>query len=259
MELKRDLMQEKADKLDENIFVADEMISKLVDDYTSSLDEELNAIRYEVVDVDEPPITLIEKHFTKLANLMNSLPEGIANQLMLDRDPHGNVQVSLIETEKLLIEMIKKQLSSLKKANKYGGKFSPITHFFGYEGRCGVPSNFDANYTYALGFNASVLALNGLSGYLSSVRNLTKKAEMWACGGIPLTMMMNVERRNGKDKPVIKKALVELKGEPFKYLAKNRKAWEEGDEYLFPGPIQFFGPSEVVDITTHTLKLEHKK
>lgn len=195
----------------------------------------------------------------KLAALMKSLPDGIAAQLMLDRDPHGNVQVSLIETEKLLVEMLRTQLAEMKKAGKYDGKFSAITHFFGYEGRCGVPSTFDANYTYALGYNAAVLALNKCTGYLSSVRKLTKKAQDWECGGIPLTMMMNIERRKGKEKPVIKKALVELKGEPFKHLAKNRVLWAELDLYVFPGPIQFFGPAEVTDMTTYTLMLEQGK
>lgn len=195
----------------------------------------------------------------KLAALMKSLPDGIAAQLMLDRDPHGNVQVSLIETEKLLVEMLRAQLAEMKKSGKYDGKFSAITHFFGYEGRCGVPSNFDANYTYALGYNAAVLALNKCTGYLSSVRKLTKKAQDWECGGIPLTMMMNIERRKGKEKPVIKKALVELKGEPFKHLAKNRADWAVNDQYVFPGPIQFFGPAEVTDMTTFTLMLEQGK
>lgn len=195
----------------------------------------------------------------KLADLMKSLPAGIASQLMLDRDPHGNVQVSLIETEKLLVEMIKARLAELKKAGKYNGKFSTITHFFGYEGRCGVPSTFDANYTYALGYNAAVLALNKCTGYLSSVKNLTKKAQDWACGGVPLTMMMNIERRKGKEKPVIKKALVELKGKPFMHLAKVRTAWATEDLFVFPGPIQFFGPAVVTDITTVTLQLEAGK
>ncbi len=195
----------------------------------------------------------------KLADLMKSLPAGIASQLMLDRDPHGNVQVSLIETEKLLVEMIKTRLAELKKAGKYNGKFSTITHFFGYEGRCGVPSTFDANYTYALGYNAAVLALNKCTGYLSSVKNLTQKAQDWACGGVPLTMMMNIERRKGKEKPVIKKALVELKGKPFAYLSKVRATWATEDQFVFPGPIQFFGPSIVTDITTVTLQLEAGK
>lgn len=202
---------------------------------------------------------ILSKLPKKLADLMCSLPAGIASQLMLDRDPHGNVQVSLIETEKLLVEMIRTQLNALKKAGKYNGKFSAITHFFGYEGRCGQPSTFDANYTYALGYNAAVLALNKCTGYLSSVRKLTKKAQDWEVGGIPLTMMMNIERRKGKEKPVIKKALVELKGEPFKYLVKNRADWAENDQYVFPGPIQFFGPAEVTDVTTVTILLEQGK
>ena len=201
---------------------------------------------------------VISKLPKNLAALMESLPEGIANQLMLDRDPHGNVQVSLIETEKLLIEMLKTKLKELKKAGKYNGKFSTITHFFGYEGRCGIPSTFDATYTYALGYNAAILALNDCSGYLSSVRNLTKKADAWVCGGIPLTMMMNVEKRKGKDKPVIRKALVELNGKPFKFLQKNREDWAKNDRYTFPGPIQYFGPAVVTEMTTLTLLLERK-
>lgn len=208
--------------------------------------------------IKEKKAFVISKLPKKLADLMESLPEGIANQLMLDRDPHGNVQVSLIETEKLLIEMLKKHLKALKEAGKYKGKFSTITHFFGYEGRCGIPSTFDATYTYALGYNAAVLALNDCSGYLSSVRNLTKKADAWVCGGIPLTMMMNVEKRKGKDKPVIRKALVELNGKPFKFLQKNREDWAKNDRYTFPGPIQYFGPATVTEMTTLTLLLERK-
>ncbi|WP_428058293.1 diphosphate--fructose-6-phosphate 1-phosphotransferase [Candidatus Avelusimicrobium faecicola] len=202
---------------------------------------------------------IISKLPAKLAALMKSLPAGIASQLMLDRDPHGNVQVSLIETEKLLVEMLRVKLAEMKKAGKYNGKFSAITHFFGYEGRCGVPSTFDANYTYALGYNAAVLALNKCSGYLSSVRKLTKKAKDWECGGIPLTMMMNIERRKGKEKPVIRKALVELKGEPFKFLAKNRGEWALTESYIFPGPIQYYGPEDVTDMTTITLAFEQAK
>ncbi|MDR1695891.1 MAG: diphosphate--fructose-6-phosphate 1-phosphotransferase [Endomicrobium sp.] len=195
----------------------------------------------------------------KLSALMKSLPAGIASQLMLDRDPHGNVQVSLIETEKLLIEMVQKKLSELKKAGEYKGKFSAIMHFFGYEGRCGIPSNFDANYCYALGYNAAALVLNGLTGYLSSVKNLTKPPKQWVCGGIPLTMMMNMEKRHGKEKPVIQKALVDLKGKPFKEFVKNRDKWADTESYMFPGPIQYFGPSGVTDMTTKTLQYEKGK
>lgn len=209
--------------------------------------------------VAEKKAFVISKLPATLADLMKSLPEGIAAQLMLDRDPHGNVQVSLIETEKLLIEMLRAKLAQLKKDGKYNGKFSAITHFFGYEGRCGVPSNFDANYTYALGYNAAVLALNKCSGYLSSVKKLVKNPKDWACGGIPLTMMMNIERRKGKEKPVIRKALVDLKGEPFKQLAKNREVWAATESYLFPGPMQFFGPEDVTDMTTETLRYEQSK
>lgn len=206
--------------------------------------------------IDEKKAFIISKLPAKLAALMQSLPAGIAAQLMLDRDPHGNVQVSLIETEKLLVEMLRTKLADLKKAGKYNGKFSTITHFFGYEGRCGVPSSFDANYTYALGYNAAALALNGCNGYLSSVRNLTRKATQWQCGGVPLTMMMNMERRKGKDKPVIRKALVELNGEPFKQFAKKREQWAMNECYQFPGPIQYFGPAEVTDMITYTLRFE---
>ncbi|MBQ3834406.1 MAG: diphosphate--fructose-6-phosphate 1-phosphotransferase [Elusimicrobia bacterium] len=208
--------------------------------------------------VDEK-IAFISKKLPKnLASLLNSLPKNIAAQLMLDRDPHGNVQVSLIETEKLLIEMVSKKLKDLKKAGKFKGKFSTINHFFGYEGRCGIPSNFDANYTYALGYNAAALVLNNMSGYLSSVKNLVAKPSDWKCGGIPLTMMMNIEKRKGKEKPVIQKALVNLNGKPFKAFAKVRKDWALKDMYMFPGAIQFFGPSSVTDITTKTLQYEQK-
>ncbi|MCL2888516.1 MAG: diphosphate--fructose-6-phosphate 1-phosphotransferase [Elusimicrobia bacterium] len=202
---------------------------------------------------------VISKLPANLAALMKSLPGGIAAQLMLDRDPHGNVQVSLIETEKLLIDMLSAKLKTLKAEEKYDGKFSTITHFFGYEGRCGAPSNFDANYCYALGYNAAVLALNKCSGYLSSVRKLVKAPAKWECGGIPLTMMMNIERRKGKEKPVIKKALVELNGAPFKQLEKARDVWAKTESYVFPGPIQFYGPSAVTDMTTKTLQYEQKK
>lgn len=208
--------------------------------------------------LEEKKNFVCEKLSVNLAAIMKSLPNIISSQLMIDRDPHGNVQVSQIETEKLLIEMIKKKLSQLKKEGKYAGKFSTITHFFGYEGRCGAPSNFDANYCYALGYNSAILVINGFTGYLSSVRKLIKKAEYWECGGIPLTMMMNIERRKGKEKPVIKKALVNLNGKPFKTLLENRDAWAATENYLYPGPIQYFGPYSVTDLTTITLKYEQR-
>jgi pyrophosphate--fructose-6-phosphate 1-phosphotransferase len=188
--------------------------------------------------------------------LLGSLPADIARQLLMDRDPHGNVQVSRIETEKLLITMTEQRLADLKAAGKYKGKFSALGHFFGYEGRCAFPSNFDADYCYALGFSAFVLIASGLTGYLSSVRNLTAPADQWIAGGVPLTMMMNMEQRHGSRKPVIRKALVELDGEPFKAFAAVRDAWAVRTSFLFPGAIQYFGPSEVCDQPSKTLKLE---
>ncbi len=166
------------------------------------------------------------------------------------------MQVSRIETEKLLAEMIEEKLSEMKKKGEYKGKFSSLNHFFGYEGRCAAPSNFDADYCYSLGYNAFALIQAGLSGYISSVRNLTKPAEDWIAGGIPLTSMMNVEKRHGELKPVIKKALVELDDKPFKKFSENRETWALNDCYIYPGPIQYFGPSEVADITTETIQLE---
>ncbi len=188
--------------------------------------------------------------------VFKSLPALIKAQLLMDRDPHGNVQVSKIETEKLLISMVEEKLAKLKKEGKYNGKFSTQSHFFGYEGRCAFPSNFDADYCYSLGFNAFALINFGLTGYLSSVRNLTETANDWLAGGVPLTMMMNMEKRHGEMKPVIKKALVELDGPVFKKLEINREDWALNDRYLFPGAIQYFGPSSVCDITTVTLQLE---
>ncbi|MDR0670008.1 MAG: diphosphate--fructose-6-phosphate 1-phosphotransferase [Treponema sp.] len=190
-------------------------------------------------------------------SLFLSLPEEIAKQLLADRDPHGNVQVSRIETEKLLIGMVEKELKKRADAGTYRGKFSALGHFFGYEGRCAFPSNFDADYCYSLGFSAFVLIAAGLTGYLSSVRNLSAPAREWIAGGVPLTMMMNMEHRHGSQKPVIRKALVDLEGEPFKVFAQNRDAWALATGYRYPGAIQYFGPPEIADITTATLRLEH--
>ena len=190
------------------------------------------------------------------AAVYSSLPALIKEQLLADRDPHGNVQVSKIETEKLLIEMISTRLDELKSQGDFIGKFSAQSHFFGYEGRCAFPSNFDADYCYSLGYNAFALINFGLTGYLSSVRNLTEPASQWIAGGIPLTMMMNMEKRHGEMKPVIQKALVKLDGPVFKRLADNREDWALNDRYLFPGAIQYFGPASVCDITTRTLQLE---
>jgi len=191
------------------------------------------------------------------SQLYRDLPKGIARQLTLDRDPHGNVQVSLIETEKLLIEMVAKRLAHLKAEGEYKGKFATINHFFGYEGRCAIPSNFDANYCYSLGYTAALLISENKTGYMASVRNLTAPSEEWIAGGVPITMMMNMERRSGVMKPVIQKALVKLDGEPFLFLAKHRDGWaDENSNYIYPGPIQYFGPSEVCDRPTRTLLLE---
>ena len=206
---------------------------------------------------DAEKIAIIENTLSsENAGVFKSLPALIKSQLLMDRDPHGNVQVSKIETEKLLISMIEEKLAELKKEGKFSGKFSTQSHFFGYEGRCAFPSNFDADYCYSLGFNAFALFNFGLTGYLSSVRNLTEPANDWIAGGVPLTMMMNMERRHGEMKPVIKKALVELDGPVFKKLEANREDWALNDRYLFPGAIQYFGPSSVCDITTVTLQLE---
>src|SRR5574344_1327163 len=203
---------------------------------------------------------IVENRLTdENAKVFESLPALIKAQLLMDRDPHGNVQVSRIETEKLLIEMVKTKLAELKSQGEYIGKFSEQSHFFGYEGRCAFPSNFDADYCYSLGFNAFALINFGLTGYLSSVRNLTLTADKWVAGGVPLTMMMNMEKRNGEMKPVIQKALVKLDGPVFKQLEDNREDWALNDKYLFPGAIQYFGPSSVCDITTVTLKLEQEK
>lgn len=184
------------------------------------------------------------------------LPETIQQQLFLERDPHGNVQVSLIESEKLFSAMVKANLDERKKAGTYKGKFNPLHHFFGYEGRCAFPSNFDADYCYSLGYNAFMLIQYGYTGYLSKVSNLSKPADEWVAGGMPITKMMNMERRHGEDKPVIKKALVELDGKPFTYFAERRDQWAVETCYTFPGAIQYFGPSEVCDLTTRTLALE---
>lgn len=191
--------------------------------------------------------------------VFNSLPTDVAAQLALDRDPHGNVQVSLIETEKLLSRMVAAKLAIWKHQGKYVGKFGTQHHFFGYEGRCAAPSNYDADYCYSLGYNASRLIANGKTGYMSVIKNTTAPAEEWIAGGVPITMMMNLEKRNGKMKPVIRKALVELDGAPFKYFAAHRDEWAKETAYVYPGPIQYWGPSEVCDQTTKTLQLEQAK
>ncbi|MDR2577882.1 MAG: diphosphate--fructose-6-phosphate 1-phosphotransferase [Chitinispirillales bacterium] len=219
-----------------------------------------NAESFDALVGDDAKVKFVTEKLSKdMAEAFKSLPAAIQKQLLADRDPHGNVQVSRIETEKLLMEMVEALLREWKAKGEYKGKFSSIGHFFGYEGRCAAPSNFDADYCYSLGYTASSLLGAGLTGYLSSVRNMTKPADQWIAGGIPLTMMMNLERRHGKDKPVIRKALVELDGKPFAYFAANRDSWAVNDDYQYPGPIQYFGPGEVCDLTTVTMKIEQSK
>ena len=218
-----------------------------------AMPEAKNLDRHESID-------FVKAHLTEdnLA-VFNSLPTGVARQLALDRDPHGNVQVSLIETEKLLSTMVSQKLEKMKKEGKYSGKFSAMHHFFGYEGRCAAPSNFDADYCYALGTSAAQLIANGKTGYMAVVKNTTAPAEEWIAGGVPHTMMMNMEKRSGEMKPVIRKALVELDGAPFKYFAAHRDEWARKTCYIYPGPIQYWGPTEVCDQPTKTLALEQAK
>ena len=218
-----------------------------------ALPEAKNLDRHESIAFVKAPLT--EENLA----VFNSLPTGVARQLALDRDPHGNVQVSLIETEKLLSTMVAQKLEKMKKEGKYAGKFSAQHHFFGYEGRCAAPSNFDADYCYALGTSAAQLIANGKTGYMAIVKNTTAPAEQWIAGGVPITMMMNMEKRAGEMKPVIRKALVELDGAPFKAFAAQRDRWARETAYVYPGPIQYWGPTEVCDQPTRTLALEQSK
>ncbi len=203
--------------------------------------------------------TFIEKGLSKDSmDVFALLPQTIQQQLFLERDPHGNVQVSLIESEKLFSALVADKLAERRANGTYNGKFGPLHHFFGYEGRCAFPSNFDSDYCYSIGYNATMLIQYGYTGYLSKVSNLSKPANEWVAGGMPITKMMNIERRHGEDKPVIKKALVELDGAPFKFFAANREEWAVDTCYVYPGAIQYYGPAEVCDITTRTLALEHE-
>ncbi|OAV67949.1 6-phosphofructokinase [Bacteroidales bacterium Barb6XT] len=222
-----------------------------LNDYLAKHDAEFKAIGQ-----SEQRAHIISKLTKENSDIYASLPEGVARQLTLDRDPHGNVQVSLIETEKLLSEMVARKLAQWKKEGTFKGKFSALHHFFGYEGRCAAPSNYDADYCYSLGYTASCLIASGKTGYMSSVRNTTAPADHWIAGGIPVTMMMNMEKRHGEMKPVIRKALVELDGAPFKAFAAKREEWALTTSYVYPGPIQYFGPTEVCDEPTKTLQLE---
>ena len=215
-----------------------------------------NQVEFDAIRRSKRREYIIHKLSDENSKIYESLPESVALQLTLDRDPHGNVQVSLIETEKLLSEMVKEKLDQWKKEGKYNGKFATITHFFGYEARCAAPSNFDADYCYSLGYTASLLIASGKTGYMASVRNTIAPASQWIAGGIPITMMLNMERRHGEMKPVIQKALVDLEGAPFKELAKNRDTWAMEAAYIYPGPIQYFGPDEVKEQPTMTLKFE---
>ena len=225
----------------------------------SELNELLGANKDKVAGMNEAELTDFILSNLSAANVaaLKSLPETVARQLMLDRDPHGNVQVSLIETEKLLADMVAAKLATSQAFKDAKGKFATQHHFFGYEGRCADPSNFDADYCYSLGFNASALINAGVTGYMSSIRNLVKPAVQWIPGGIPITMMMNIERRNAEDKPVIQKALVRLDGRPFQEFSKHRDEWALNTSYTYPGPIQYFGPAEVCDQPSMTLKYEH--
>ena len=232
-------------------------IKKLINelnDFLASHQEEFNLIRNR-----DKRHYIIKMISPENSAIYESLPEGVAKQLTLDRDPHGNVQVSLIETEKMLAEMVGTKLEEWTKEGKFVGKFATQVHFFGYEGRCAAPSNYDADYCYSLGYTASQLIASGKTGYMSSVRNTTAPAAEWISGGVPITRMMNMERRHGEMKPVIQKALVELDGKPFKAFAAKRAAWAIHTDYVYPGPIQYFGPTEVCDQPTKTLVLEQSK
>lgn len=202
---------------------------------------------------------IISKLSPANSDFYSTLPENVANQLVLDRDPHGNVLVSMIQTEELLAQMVAKRLDEMAKEGKYKGKFATITHFFGYEGRCVAPSNFDADYCYSLGYTASMLAAAGKTGYMSSVRNTTAPAKEWIAGGIPMTMMMNMERRQGERVAVIRKALLNLESKPFVYYVSKRDKWALETCYIYPGPIQYFGPTEVCDQPSMTLLLEQDR
>ncbi|MBQ5573378.1 MAG: diphosphate--fructose-6-phosphate 1-phosphotransferase [Bacteroidaceae bacterium] len=232
-------------------------IKKLISELNDVL--AANQAEFDMIQHNKKISYILSKLSPENAAIFQSLPEGVSRQLALERDPHGNVQVSLIETEQLLADMTAVKLEEWKKEGKLIGKFATQHHFFGYEGRCAAPSNFDADYCYSLGYNASMLIAAGKTGYMSSVKNTVAPAEEWIAGGVPITMMMNMEKRNGEMKPVIKKALVELDGAPFKEFVKHRAEWARETSFVYPGPIQYFGPTEVCDQPTKTLALEQAK
>ena len=229
-------------------------IGRLIDELNDLLAE--HGAEYKDLDKDAQREYILAHLSKENAETFATLPSGVARQLSLDRDPHGNVQVSLIETEKLLSDMVEAKLAEWKEAGKYAGKFSTLHHFFGYEGRCAAPSNFDADYCYALGVSAAQLIANGKTGYMAIVKNTTASTDEWKAGGVPITMMMNMERRNGEMKPVIRKALVELEGAPFLKFCSKRDEWAKETCFVYPGPIQYWGPASVCDRTTRTLCLE---
>ena len=231
-------------------------IKKLIAELNEVLTDPATGESREFANAEEQIAFVKSNIATENLAILESLPADVARQLCLDRDPHGNVQVSLIETEKLLSRMVATKLDAWKKEGKFNGKFSAQHHFFGYEGRCAAPSNYDADYCYSLGYNASRLIANGKTGYMSIIKNTTAPAAEWIAGGVPITMMMNMERRNGAMKPVIRKALVELDGAPFKFFAAHREEWAKNTCYVYPGPIQYWGPTEVCDQCTKTLALE---
>lgn len=232
-------------------------IGRLIEELNDLLAEHGND--YKDLDIDAQRAYIIEHLSEGNKATFETLPEGVARQLSLDRDPHGNVQVSLIETERLISDMVAMKLNKWAKRGKYNGSFATLHHFLGYEGRCAAPSNFDADYCYSLGTSAVQLIANGKTGYMAIIKNTTEKAEDWIAGGVPITMMMNIERRNGELKPVIRKALVELDGAPFKEFVKLRSKWAKETSYIYPGPVQYWGPSDVCDQTTRTLALEQGK
>ena len=233
-------------------------VKKLISEINDTLAAKAEEFEKAVTAKDK--VAFMHKYLTAESDAVFSiLPDDIQAQMMADRDPHGNVQVSRIESEKLVSSLVAAKLEEMRKEGKYNGKFNPLHHFFGYEGRCAFPSNFDSDYCYSLGYNAFMLIQCGCTGYLSSIRNLSAPATEWKAGGMPITKMMNIERRHGEDKPVIKKALVELDGKPFKYFSERREKWATETCFTYPGAIQYYGPESVCDITTVTLKLEQSK